>query len=100
MFRFSVGFLAVSVLMFPIGLDSQFARSVCGLGAGMFVADQCHVAWGYVLSIMAVALTLFCPILAKYSTEVEGEDDEFDFEYKSECISSTTSSTSKVMTTV
>lgn len=88
--------------MFPIGLDSQFAKNICGSRSTIFVAGGCQVAWGYVLSIMSVALTIFCPILAKYSTDVKVEDDdEFtDFEYKSECISLTTSSSSKVMTTV
>jgi len=106
-----VGFLAIAVLIFPLGLDSSFARDVCGLEAKMFVSGECQVAWGYVLAIMSVSLTIFCPILAKYSTENKetyrqgigtGTYSEYDYQ-KSEVISLTTSSTStrsKVMTTV
>ena len=106
-----VGFLAIGVLLFPLGLDSSFARDVCGLSATMFVADKCQVAWGYVLAIMAVSLTVFCPILGKYSTESKdnykgvsntGTYSDYDYQ-KSEIASLTTSSTStrsKVMTTV
>lgn len=106
-----VGFLAIGVLLYPMSLDSPFARDVCGLDAKMFVSDECQVAWGYVLAIMAVSLTIFCPILAKYSTEnkdnyqpAHGTGTYSDYDYqKSEVISLTTSSTStrsKVMTTV
>ena len=99
------------MLLFPLGLDSPFARDVCGLDAEMFVGDKCQVAWGYVLGIMAVSLTVFCPILAKYSTESKthyqgvtntGTYSDYDYQ-KSEIASLTTSSTStksKVMTTV
>lgn len=106
-----VGFLAVGVLLFPLGLDSPFARDVCGLEAKMFAADECQVAWGYVLAIMTVSLTIFCPILGKYSTESKdnykgvantGTYSDYDYQ-KSEIASLTASSTStrsKVMTTV
>lgn len=94
--------------MFPLGLDSELARDVCGLDARMFAADQCQVAWGYVTAIMGVLLTVFCPILAKYSVETKyahsRSDAYSDYEYnKSEVVSLTTNSmrsTQKVMTTV
>ena len=97
-----VGFLAVGVLLFPLGLDSPFARDVCGLEAKMFAADECQVAWGYVLAIMTVSLTIFCPILGKYSTESKdnykgvantGTYSDYDYQ-KSEIASLTASSTS------
>jgi len=94
--------------MFPLGLDSNFARDVRGTDATMFVADQCQVAWGYVLAIMAVLLTVFCPILAKYSVGTKyahsRSDAYSDYDCnKSEIVSLTTNSmrsTQKVMTTV
>lgn len=91
--------------MFPLGLDSEFARSVCGAETAMFSTDDCEIAWGYVLAIMTVSLTMFCPILARYSIQVkhnktDDEDELTDFEYRSDSVSLTMSSTSKVMTTV
>lgn len=95
-----VVFLVISVLMFPLGLDSKFARDVCGKDARMYLSGSCQVTWGYVLSIMAISLTVFCPVLAKYSTEMKEEENEYEFEYKSDVISISPSSNSKVMTTV
>ena len=100
-----VAFLGIAALVFPLGLDSDFARKVCGANTGRFMPGDCEIAWGYMIGIMTILLMIFCPILAKYSTNIKDYDDVeealTDYEYnKSECVSLRTNSSSKVMTTV
>lgn len=63
----AVFFLCLSILVYPLGFRSEFARSICGERTNYYVIEQCHVTWGYVLAIMTVSMTIFCPILAKLS---------------------------------
>ena len=95
-FVISVFFLCSGVLLYPLGLNSDYARSVCGESA-IYEAADCQVAWGYVLIIMSVLLTIFCPILGKFS--IGSKSNQYTM-YDSESDMFSTSSTAKVMTTV
>lgn len=92
-----VGFLIIAVFLYPLGLNSEYARSVCG-NSNLYYAGECKVAWGYVLIIMSVLLTIFCPILGKFS--ITSKDEYSVALYDSESDMFSTSSTAKVMTTV
>merc|ERR1740124_1787213 len=48
-----VAFLCIAILLYPVGLNSQLAREVCGNNAHYYQSGDCKIAWGYVLSIMA-----------------------------------------------
>jgi len=63
----AVLFLVIFVIMFPLCFDSAFARDICGSDTKMFILGECKIAWGYTLNIVAVALTIFCPIIIKSS---------------------------------
>ena len=91
-----VFFLCTGVLLYPIGLNSDYAHKVCGNSA-IYRAGDCQVAWGYVLIIMAVLLTIFCPILGKFSI---GTKSLQYMMYDSQSDMFSTSSTTKVMTAV
>jgi len=91
-----VFFLCSGVLLYPIGLNSDYARSVCG-NSTIYEAADCEVAWGYVLIIMSVLLTIFCPILGNFS--IGSKSTKYTV-YDSESDMFSTSSTAKVMTTV
>ncbi len=68
-YLFSVVFISLSLLFFPLGLSSSFVHSICGPKSNMYKSGECQIAWGYVLSIMSTALLIFSPILARYSIE-------------------------------
>lgn len=92
-----VGFLIIAVVLYPIGLNSEYAKSVCGKSS-YYSSGDCTIAWGYVLIIMAVSLTIFCPILGKLSINSKSEYAVALYDSESDMFS--TSSTAKVMTTV
>lgn len=95
-----VGFLCIAVILYPLGLNSRLARDVCGQTSGYYAAGECEIAWGYVLIIMAVALTIFCPILGKFSINATDEYKVALYDSESDMLSISPTSTTKVMTTV
>lgn len=64
-----------ALLTFPLGFSSPFFRYYCG-GAGAYDTGQCSVGWSYMLAIMGVALSVFCPIL--WSFRWIKQDDVMD----------------------
>lgn len=52
-----------ALLTYPLGFGSHFFRYYCGSAAGPYYTGQCSVGWSYMLAIMGVALSVFCPIL-------------------------------------
>ena len=68
-FSLSVVFVSLALMFYPLGLNSSFARTVCGSETNMYRSGNCQIAWGYVLSIMSASLLIFSPILARYSIE-------------------------------
>lgn len=62
-FDFLLVLVVISALLtYPLGFSSPFFRYYCG-GAGVYNTGQCSVGWSYMLAIMGVALSVFCPIL-------------------------------------
>lgn len=62
-FDFLLVLVVISALLtYPLGFSSPFFRYYCG-GAGVYNMGQCSVGWSYMLAIMGVALSVFCPIL-------------------------------------
>lgn len=72
---FSVLVVISALLTFPLGFSSPFFRYYCG-GAGAYDTGQCSVGWSYMLAIMGVALSVFCPIL--WSFRWIKQDDVMD----------------------
>ncbi|XP_048753032.2 LHFPL tetraspan subfamily member 7 protein-like [Ostrea edulis] len=52
-----------ALLTYPLGFGSPFFRYYCGAGAGPYDTGQCSVGWSFMLAIMGVSLSVFCPIL-------------------------------------
>ena len=55
------------LIIFPLGLDSRYARAYCGSRSRMYHADACELGWGYMLGIMGTGLAMFCPFLSQYT---------------------------------
>lgn len=98
----SVGvvFLCIAVVLYPIGLNSHLVREVCGADSNHYYAGDCNIAWGYVLIIMAVSLTIFCPILGKFSINPKNDYKVTLYGSESDILTISPTSTTKVMTTV
>ena len=58
------------LVVYPVGLGSQYFRFHCGDSASDFRAGDCHIGWTYMLAIAGTALSIFCPIFA-YLCETE-----------------------------
>lgn len=67
--------------MFPFVLDAKFSQHACGKDASMFSSGDCTVGWGYALAIVSILLTIFSPILIRYSTEKYEDDDEYEYNF-------------------
>lgn len=67
--------------MFPVVLSANFSQRVCGKDSSMFSSGDCTVGWGYALAIVSILLTIFSPILIRYSTEKYEEDDEYEYDF-------------------
>nr|XP_022338725.1 transmembrane protein 211-like [Crassostrea virginica]XP_022338726.1 transmembrane protein 211-like [Crassostrea virginica]XP_022338727.1 transmembrane protein 211-like [Crassostrea virginica] len=52
-----------ALLTYPLGFGSPFFRYYCGVAARPYATGQCSLGWSYMLAIMGVALSVFCPIL-------------------------------------
>lgn len=59
----SVLLMIAALVAFPIGLGNHFFRYFCGESAAVYNAGNCSMGWSYMLSIMSVSLSIFCPIL-------------------------------------
>ncbi|CAG2213858.1 unnamed protein product [Mytilus edulis] len=56
--------LMISALVtFPVGLSSHYFRYYCGDSASVFYSANCSIGWSYMLAIMSVSLSIFCPVL-------------------------------------
>lgn len=60
---FSVLVVVSALLTYPLGFGSPFFRYYCGVAARPYATGQCSLGWSYMLAIMGVALSVFCPIL-------------------------------------
>ncbi|GAB6029541.1 hypothetical protein CHUAL_005291 [Chamberlinius hualienensis] len=63
-----VAILLSALLIYPFGFPSPFVRHHCGTSAGFFNAGECRLGWSYTLAIMSSLLSIYCPVLAKFST--------------------------------
>ncbi|XP_077865444.1 LHFPL tetraspan subfamily member 6 protein-like [Saccoglossus kowalevskii] len=61
----SVLIMSAGLLLFPLGLDNTFVRQYCG-NTAIFNSGDCDIGWGYMLAVMSTAISMFCPVLAKY----------------------------------
>lgn len=59
--------MAVGLVIFPLGLDSQLVQEQCG-ATDAYDAGRCSLGWGYMLAIVGTVLAIFCPIFSKYTT--------------------------------
>lgn len=59
----------LSLMLYPLGLGSVFARSVCGEEhTTIYWAGACTMGYGYFLAIVATAVSAYCPVLARLIT--------------------------------
>ena len=71
--------MAAGLLMFPMGFDTPFFRYYCGEESGQYNPGHCSIGWSYMLAILGVALSIFCPVLSNLTDAKHSEDDMFDF---------------------
>ena len=55
--------MIAALVTFPVGLGSHYFRYYCGETATVFYSGDCSMGWSYMISIMSVSLSIFCPIL-------------------------------------
>ena len=72
MFSFAVFLMFSGLVVYPVGLGSQYFRFYCGGSASDFRSGDCHMGWTYMLAIAGTALSIFCPIFA-YLSETKNE---------------------------
>ena len=56
------------LLVYPLELGSPGVRDQCGKLARMYHSDECEFSWAFMLAIVSTAISVYCPILAKFST--------------------------------
>ncbi|XP_035224744.1 LHFPL tetraspan subfamily member 2 protein-like [Stegodyphus dumicola] len=62
------GFLqTISLLLYPMILDTHVGHLHCGLQAQAYGPDHCRIGWAYVASTAGTLLTFYCPFLAYFS---------------------------------
>ncbi|GAB5579264.1 T-complex protein 11-like protein 1 isoform X1 [Prionailurus iriomotensis] len=62
----------VGLLVFPISLDSPFAKEACGTSS-VYYSGQCQLGWGYVTAIFSAVLASFLPMIGwPRMTQVQG----------------------------
>ncbi|XP_029778785.1 transmembrane protein 211 [Suricata suricatta] len=62
----------VGLLVFPISLDSPFAKEACGASSA-YRSGQCQLGWGYVTAILSAVLASFLPMIGwPRMTRVQG----------------------------
>ncbi|XP_060468877.1 LHFPL tetraspan subfamily member 7 protein [Panthera onca] len=60
------------LLVFPISLDSPFAKEACGTSS-VYCSGQCQLGWGYVTAIFSAVLASFLPMIGwPRMTQVQG----------------------------
>lgn len=64
----TVSVQVLSLMLYPLGLGSEFARSICGNEATIFWSGDCTVGYGYFLAMVATGVAAYCPILARLIT--------------------------------
>ncbi|XP_041348926.1 transmembrane protein 211-like [Gigantopelta aegis] len=63
----SVLIMIAGLLIYPLGLGSNFFRHYCGETASAYNSGHCVIGWSYMLGIMGTALSMFCPFLCQYT---------------------------------
>ncbi|XP_041349466.1 LHFPL tetraspan subfamily member 2 protein-like [Gigantopelta aegis] len=71
--------MTAGLLMFPMGFDTPFFRYYCGEKSGQYNSGHCSIGWSYMLAILGVAISIFCPILSNLTDAKHNEDDMFEF---------------------
>jgi len=61
----------LGVVLYPLGLGCTFVRSECGSTATVYSSGQCEVAWALVLFIFTLLVSIYCPILARFTVVKE-----------------------------
>ena len=72
-FSFSVFVMTAGLLIYPLGLPSEFFQHYCGESVGIFRSGYCQIGWSYMLAIMGVCLAIFCPVLSRH-TDIKAND--------------------------
>jgi len=70
LFSFTVVLLIVSLLGFPLGFTSGFVRHHCGPSASVYSPGDCEIGWAYALVLVSTSLSLYCPVLVKFTAEI------------------------------
>ncbi|XP_067670632.1 LHFPL tetraspan subfamily member 2 protein-like [Haliotis asinina] len=71
--------MAAGLLMYPLGFSTPFFQYYCGEAAGPYSTGHCQIGWSYMLAIMGVSLSIFCPILSNFADVKYDEDDYLAF---------------------
>ncbi|XP_043189005.1 transmembrane protein 211-like [Amphibalanus amphitrite] len=61
----------LGVVLFPLGLGCSFVRTECGPESTVYSSGHCEVAWGLVLFIFTLLVSVYCPILARFTVVKE-----------------------------
>lgn len=65
--------MTAGLLIYPLGLPSEFFQHYCGESVGIFRSGYCQIGWSYMLAIMGVCLAIFCPVLSRH-TDIKAND--------------------------
>ncbi|CAG7821649.1 unnamed protein product [Allacma fusca] len=66
----AVVLLFLSLLLFPLGFDSDFVRYHCGVFSGPYNIADCEIGWAYALVLVCASLALYCPVLVKFTADI------------------------------
>ncbi|XP_018010427.1 uncharacterized protein LOC108667846 [Hyalella azteca] len=59
----------LSLVLYPLGLGSEFARQVCGEEhTTIYSCGDCSLGYGYFLAIVSTTVAAYCPVLARLIT--------------------------------
>lgn len=59
--------ILLGVLLYPLGLGSDFVRHHCGDSAAPFWAASCELGWAFMLTLVTALIGLYCPVLARFT---------------------------------
>ncbi|XP_037092802.1 LHFPL tetraspan subfamily member 2 protein-like [Pollicipes pollicipes] len=61
----------LGVILYPLGLGCSFVRTECGPSSTVYSPGHCEIAWGLVLFIFTLLVSIYCPILARFTVVKE-----------------------------
>ena len=52
--------------LFPVGLNSDFVRQICGATSRSYWPAECTLGWTGILAVVSDGLAVFCPFLSRH----------------------------------